>query len=139
MKIVIDASVAAAWFLPDEQADYADSVLSALPKTGAVAPPLFKLEIANVFTIAVRRGRIESWFRTNALDKLNRLHFEFDDKGYETVWQTVPDIADEFSLKIYDALYLELAQRRNLQLATLDRKLIDAARKAGTVIFGVSG
>ena len=139
MKIVIDASVAAAWFLPDEQADYADSVLAALPKTGAVAPSLFKLEIANVFTIAIRRGRIESEFRANALDKLRRLRIEFDENGSETVWQTVPDIADEFGLTIYDALYLELAQRRDLTIATLDRKLATAARKAGIGVFGDSG
>lgn len=36
-----------------------------------------------------------------------------------------------YSLSSYDAAYLELALREGLPLATLDKQLIKAARKAG--------
>jgi predicted nucleic acid-binding protein len=35
-----------------------------------------------------------------------------------------------YDLTIYDACYLELANRRSLPLATLDAKLADAGRRA---------
>jgi predicted nucleic acid-binding protein len=37
----------------------------------------------------------------------------------------------DFSLSSYDALYLELALRRNTALATQDRKLKDSAMAVG--------
>jgi predicted nucleic acid-binding protein len=39
-------------------------------------------------------------------------------------------------LTLYGAAYLELAQRRRLPLATLDRQLREAAIKAGTRTLG---
>jgi len=40
-------------------------------------------------------------------------------------------LAEEYALSAYDAAYLELAQRKDLGLATLDQPLIKAARRAG--------
>jgi predicted nucleic acid-binding protein len=45
-------------------------------------------------------------------------------------------LADRFRLTLYDAAYLELAQRRKLPLATLDQELRAAAQAVGTKIFG---
>jgi predicted nucleic acid-binding protein len=44
--------------------------------------------------------------------------------------------ADQFRLTLYDAAYLELAQRRGLPLATLDGDLRVAARAAGLELLG---
>ena len=49
-------------------------------------------------------------------------------------WNAVSAIADRHGLTVYDAAYLELAQRRRLPLATLDRALCRAAREAGVEI-----
>jgi predicted nucleic acid-binding protein len=43
-------------------------------------------------------------------------------------------LAEEHGLSAYDAACLELTQRRGLDLATFDRKLIRAARRAGIEI-----
>jgi predicted nucleic acid-binding protein len=43
-------------------------------------------------------------------------------------------LAKQYTLSAYDAAYLELAQRRGMGLATLDRHLILAARKAGVEV-----
>jgi predicted nucleic acid-binding protein len=53
--------------------------------------------------------------------------------GPEAVWR-LQTLAHEHSLSAYDAAYLELAQRKGLSLATLDRHLTGAARKAGVKV-----
>jgi predicted nucleic acid-binding protein len=42
--------------------------------------------------------------------------------------QRVPSLARQYGLTVYDAAYLELAQRENIPLATLDIRLANAAR-----------
>lgn len=59
MEIVVDASVAAAWFLPDEQNDAADQVLAALQGSPARAPSLFWFEVRSLFVMAEKRGRLK--------------------------------------------------------------------------------
>jgi predicted nucleic acid-binding protein len=46
-------------------------------------------------------------------------------------------LAARHKLTLYDAAYLELAQRRGLPLAALDRELRSAAGAEGVVIPGV--
>jgi predicted nucleic acid-binding protein len=52
----------------------------------------------------------------------------------EAMWR-FRTLAREYDLSAYDAAYLELAQRRGLGLATMDRHLIRAARKAGVEVI----
>jgi predicted nucleic acid-binding protein len=46
-------------------------------------------------------------------------------------WGETLSVADRFQLTVHDAAYLELAQWRNLPLATLDRELRVAAKSLG--------
>jgi len=50
-------------------------------------------------------------------------------------WSATVKLADLHGLTIYDAAYLELAQRRRLPLATLDAALAAAARQSGVTVF----
>jgi predicted nucleic acid-binding protein len=52
----------------------------------------------------------------------------------DAIWR-VQALALEFTLCAYDAVYLELAERRGLGLATLDRPLHTAARNAGIKVI----
>jgi predicted nucleic acid-binding protein len=45
--------------------------------------------------------------------------------------ERVLPIAAQYELSVYDAMYLELALRFGLPLATLDRKLNSAGNEAG--------
>lgn len=58
MALVVDASLAAAWFLPDEQNDAADRVMAGLDNNPGRVPSLFWFEIRNLFVVAERRGRL---------------------------------------------------------------------------------
>jgi predicted nucleic acid-binding protein len=44
-------------------------------------------------------------------------------------------LAEAFRLSVYDATYLELAQRRRLPLASLDRALRNAAAALGVEVL----
>ena len=62
------------------------------------------------------------------------------DEHTEThAWSETLRLADRFGLTIYDAVYLELAQRRALPLATFDGDLGAAALVMDLGVLGVKG
>ncbi len=135
MSIVLDCSIVLAWYLPDEEEANATAALHYVTRNGGVVPFLFKTEIANGFTMAMRRNRIDDSFRNQAFEEIPMLQLNFDVEGLEEVWGLTSELADQYRLTIYDAIYLELAKRKRLPLATLDRSLKRAAIEAGVKLF----
>jgi predicted nucleic acid-binding protein len=133
LSVVVDSSIALAWTLPDEINDRADAVLDLVIRDGGHVPFIFRAEFANGLMMAVRRGRFDRERRPAALIFLEGLELLHDGEG-STRLATVMELADEYALTVYDALYLDLAKRLGLPLATLDRKLTDAARRAAIVL-----
>jgi predicted nucleic acid-binding protein len=135
-RFVLDASVALAWFLDRPTAPFADHVRQLLLRGNrAVVPALWRLEIANGFIVAERRGVHTPSDTVEALRNLNvviaqAIENSQDDVSMRRALQT----AREFRLTAYDAVYLETALRQELPLATLDRQLVTAASKAGVEI-----
>ena len=87
--------------------------------------------------MAVRRKRIDAAFRDSALTQLSRLSISADPDTDAYAWTVILQFADRFQLTLYDAAYLELAARRGLPLATLDRELRDASAALGIALLGV--
>ena len=87
--------------------------------------------------MAVRRKRIDAAFRDSALTQLSRLSISADPDTDAHAWTVILQFADRFQLTLYDAAYLELAGRRRLPLATLDRELRDASAALGIALLGV--
>jgi predicted nucleic acid-binding protein len=85
------------------------------------------LEVANSLTVAVRRERVSQDFRDDVLKALQELNISVDSDTAANAWSA--------GLTVYDAAYLELAQRRRLPLATLDQDLAKAARAAGVEVL----
>jgi predicted nucleic acid-binding protein len=135
--LVIDASLTLSWYFEDERSPAADAVLDQVITGGAVAPSLWRLETANGLQIAIRRQRIDVAFRESALTHLSRLPITIDPDTDTQAWTTTLQLADRFQLTIYDAVYLELARRRGLPLATLDSALRTAAETLGLPLLGV--
>ena len=136
MSLVLDSSATLAWIYSDETTDSIRRLFDAVADEGAVVPALWRLEIANSLTVAVRRGRIDANFRRAALSDLALLDITTDDHTDVHAWGETLSVADCFQLTVYDAAYLELAQRRNLPLATLDRELRVAAKSLGLHLMG---
>ena len=126
--LVLDASISAPWFLPDEDDSSSHAAARQVETEGAVVPAIWMYEIRNVLLIAERRGRLTSADVLLALEGLEKLPLTIDvDPDYPATYL----LATRHSLSFYDAAYLELAQRSGGVLATLDRRLGRAVEAEG--------
>ncbi len=137
MSVVIDASLTLAWYFDDETTPAADAVLDRVSEAGAVVPSLWRLEVANAFQSALRRKRITTVYRDESLTKLDAMPITVDADTDTYAWTTTLRLAERFGLSVYDASYLELAQRRSLPLATLDKELREAAPSVNVILLGL--
>lgn len=131
MTIVVDASVTMAWYFRDESTPEVRQLLDRTGSEGAFVPAHWRLEVANSFATAIRHDRVSTDYRDEALMELTWLPISIDAETDAYVWTTIVSIADRHRLTVYDAAYLELAARRGLALATLDKALRRAAVEAG--------
>ena len=138
MNLVLDSSATLAWIFSDEVTDAIRDVFDVVGSGGAVVPALWRLEVANSLTVAVRRGRIDADFRRAALVDLALLDITTDPNTDTHAWTRTLHLADRFLLSVYDAAYLELAERRELPLATLDEELRVAGSALGITLLGGS-
>ena len=81
--------------------------------------------------MASKRGRISSSDITVCLNLLLALPIRIDENSHERVWHETIRLAQRHSLTAYDASYLELAARKNAELATLDKAMRKAASNMG--------
>jgi predicted nucleic acid-binding protein len=86
--------------------------------------------------MGLRRGRIDIPDRNAALADLAMLKIAVDPETDRHAWTTTLQLAGHFELTLYDAGYLELAQRRALPLASFDGELRSAARTLGVAVIG---
>lgn len=128
-SFVVDASVSAAWFLPDEATDYTRAALQATTTHAVWVPSLWLPEMANLLHSAQRRRRITAAQRIELAAAASGLRLQVCREPVSL--QTLDALAAEYALSAYDACYLELALRRQLPLATLDDALLKAMGKAG--------
>ena len=104
---------------------------------GAWVPALWRLEIANVLEMGVRRGRHDAQFRDATLYDLALLPIMVDSETNQHAWHATVRLAERHRLTVYDAAYLELALRRASQLATLDRALRAAGAAEAVTLLGL--
>ena len=124
--LVVDSSVILATVLPDETDQTAEAVLEQLEQGSLTAcvPALFYLEVINVIAMATRRGRLTQPQAVEGVEAIRELPLLVDTAAYDPrIMEPVYRIMKEHRLTSYDAVYLELALRRNLPLATLDNAL----------------
>jgi predicted nucleic acid-binding protein len=135
VSVVLDSSATLAWVHGDERTPAIEAVFDRVADRGAVVPSLWHLEVANSLTVAVRRKRISPAERADALSDLAQLDVSVDDETEQHAWRATAQLADLHGLSVYDAVYLELAQRKRLPLVTLDKALIRAAEAAGVEVL----
>jgi len=128
MSLVLDCSIALAWIYADETTEPVRQVFDAVSEGGAWVPGLWRLEVANVLEMGVRRKRHDAAFRDSTLADLAQLPIQPDTETDRQAWDATLRLAERHQLTLYDAAYLELALRRNLPLATLDDDLRRAAK-----------
>ncbi|MCB1675394.1 MAG: type II toxin-antitoxin system VapC family toxin [Halioglobus sp.] len=135
---VLDNSVAMRWLLVSEKAAdqrYAECVLQSLLESEALVPGLWHLEAANVLLGAVDRKTLEIADVERFTVQLESLPVSVDPSTATQAFGHTMSLARANRLSSYDAAYLELAVRRGLPLATLDKALLKAAKRSGVGIY----
>ena len=127
--LVPDCSLTMAWCFEDEATAETESVLDSLSQgTQAIVPGHWALEVANVLLCAERAKRLTRDKSTQFLALLETLPVSIDPDTSARSFTHTLTLSRETRLTSYDAAYLELAARTGARLATLDRRLADAAR-----------
>ena len=126
---VVDASVSAAWFLPNEATASTEAALQATATHDVWVPALWLLEVGNLLLSAQRRKRITADKRRELAAAASALRIKVDREPVAIA--ALDELAARFGLSAYDAAYLDLALRRGLPLVTLDEALRLAMTKAG--------
>lgn len=130
---VLDASVVASWCFPDESHPSAEAAFRRIADEPALAPALLWFEFRNLLLMAERRRRLSEAQVAHALRDMGELPIGVDRDPDDGL---VLGLARTHNLTVYDAVYLELAQRKVLPLATLDEALIEAARAEQVPLVG---
>jgi predicted nucleic acid-binding protein len=131
-EFVLDCSACLPWVFANEATSATEALLDDLANGGhAWVPALWHLEVANVMLGAQRRGVIDKAGVEKFLATLSAFDIEVDDETISAAWTKTLGLGETYGLSAYDAAYLELALRRGLPLASLDRELRRACTKAG--------
>ena len=135
MDWVVDSSIALALALPDEKSEHADHFFGRI-RSGSLlwVPALWWYEMANALIGVQRRKRITERDRMRLIELYRMLPIRTDTVLDSDAMYRFHTLALEYELSAYDAAYLELAQRRGLGLATLDKRLHSAALRAGVKV-----
>lgn len=136
-RFVLDASVALAWSIDRPIAPYAVHVKQRLlDGDRAVVPALWRLEVANGFVVAERRGILTPSDIAQVLQNLETVLAQCVEESSTPVsLRRVIATAQQFLLTAYDAECLDTARLEQLPLATLDRQLEAAAVQAGVPVI----
>ena len=125
MSLVIDASVAAKWILPQEHSANANALRN---EQDLIAPSLIAAEIGSAIWKAVRRGTV---LHAEAAASLSAALSPFEALiAAEALCVRALALAIDLRHPVYDCFYLALAERESVPVVTADEAMIAAARKA---------
>lgn len=131
--LVLDASVTLSWAFQDETTPDLDRILERVAGEGAVVPALWTYEIANGMLSAYRKGRVSAGLRSRFLGLVAQLPIEVVAGAPRP--EDLVGLGERYQLTAYDAAYLALALERGVDLASVDRALVDAGRQAGLAVL----
>ncbi|MXW47807.1 MAG: type II toxin-antitoxin system VapC family toxin [Gammaproteobacteria bacterium] len=131
MSVVIDNSVFIAWCMGKEDDPTVYNTMQRVADEGGVVPRIWWYELRNALLANERRGRISQQQVSDTLADSQELDIYIDNEHDDAL---ILDLARRFKLTVYDSAYLEVALRRSMPLATLDKSLREAAENIGVVI-----
>lgn len=135
-SFVLDSSMALSWAIRDERTAITYAFLDRLEQEMFVVPEFWFLEVSNALAVAERRQRMNADGTREFLSFIGELRMQIDFESHERAFDHILPLCRKHALTSYDASYLDLAMRRRLPLATLDRKLIEACSALGIEVLG---
>lgn len=136
--LVVDASVAAKWHLPEAGEEHAARALALLAqfqtgKLTLIAPRHIRFEVPSALTVAAAQSRITIAHAQTAIDDfLNLALPTFDDTP---LLSAAFPLVTQYRIAFYDAVYLALAQREHVRLITADRKCYNRISHLSDVLW----
>lgn len=135
-ELVLDASIALAWFLTDTEPRerFAFGVLEEMLSghVEAWAPPIFSHEVAKGLVKAERRGTLSAGELEKARSVLGGAAIQIHNQ-LPSIGEMI-EAARQWHCQVYDATYVLLAQEQGLPLMTLDHGMRDACERAGVAV-----
>jgi predicted nucleic acid-binding protein len=128
-RFVLDASVAAKWFLPADGEPLSEQALLLMCRYARgeirfAVPDLFWAELANVLWKATRQGRLSEGSAAKALFHL--AHHTLPTSPTRKVIEKALAIAAALDRPVYDCVYVALAIELSATLVTADERLVNA-------------
>ena len=125
MELVVDASVAVMWFVPEPHSITAKEILT--PNNTLHAPDLFRAEVVSVLCKKIQIKELKADEGREALSAFMQLPFQF----HPMAELLIPafEIALESRQYVYDCVYLVLAVQLNIKMVTADRRFYKAIQK----------
>lgn len=123
--VVVDASVAAKWFFPEQHARAALRLLDG--KHRLLAPDLIRSEFGNVAWKNHRRGLITTDEAAEIMHQFLLLPLEIYDS--DTLIVSAVELAMATGRTVYDSLYVALAIDSKAVFVTADQRLANALAK----------
>lgn len=132
MPFIVDASMVAAWLLPDEASPATDLLMKRAVADRPRAPDLLAHEIRSIAVRAVRRNRISEAEAERLITRFEQIAIVSAGPSNSAA---AARLAFRHGLSAYDAAYLWLARSEGLELATLDLALRKAAEAEGIALL----
>ncbi|WP_437225735.1 type II toxin-antitoxin system VapC family toxin [Planctomicrobium sp. SH661] len=134
--LILDCSMTMSWCFADEATPQTAAIQDRLISEAVLVPSLWYLEVANVLLMAEKRQRISAQASEEFVQLLGVLEIQVDEGPPRRAFETLMPLCRNHGLTIYDAVYLELAVRQQLPLATLDESLRRAASVLNIPLLG---
>jgi predicted nucleic acid-binding protein len=127
MTVVIDASIAIKWFVPENLREQALDVLKA--EDHLAAPDLLIPDLASLALEKARRNEISSLQARTIMSGIESSGLEL--MPASIVYDRAIEIADTLDRSAYDCFYIATAERLDTTLITADARLCTALRDTG--------
>lgn len=124
-ELVVDASVAIKWFLPEIHSEAAGLILKT--KCELMAPDLIWVEVGSILWKKVLRKEITVQEAEEILKDF--LRFPVQTQGSRVLLSSAWQLANGSGATVYDSLYLSLANFHGCPLVTADRKFYESISK----------
>jgi predicted nucleic acid-binding protein len=124
-RLVVDASVAALWYFPEEHTPRAESLLQ-VAKLELLTPGLLHVEMAALVRERVRRGEIDGLLAERILVALRKA--PLDVRPTSELAQDALALMLRDGLSLHDSFYLALAVQAGCPVVTADSRLLDEVR-----------
>lgn len=120
MLLVVDASVAIKWLIPEDDSDEA---LQFAKEHRLIAPQLIYAECANIIWKKARRGELDAQEAREAALFVDT--FDVQTVGMRELATAALDLSLHLDHAVYDCFYLALAILEDCRLVTADERLCD--------------